>query len=689
YPHESSGITTTHHDKPEESRISRMATKMKETVINVTLTPTERQKRLLPYENFYLTQGQFQRPGQFQRYQFDNQPPKESYQQNPSAQDVLYQNKFTPFLESNAIPGPFRPMIPTRQPVEYNKVPDYSEIYDKLSQLKLQNRRPAYFDNYRPQPVRYVQKPKVNFIQNYKAQPVKTTIETFVATNIDVPDSQEEYNPQVTPANNYDKVAFLKTFGGNEKPYANQQIAMEIPSASYPQQNYQAVFVGKPYQAQKGKPYIVVQARPEGQRVNLQPVRAQKPIIVLQRKPSYSSKPVGQDQYAPVTFLPLDADYRDQYGQAQPQNLRVEPQRVQVQPQVVQVQPEYVTPTYEEYQTATPKYDEYQTIAPKYEYQTVAPTADPPRTENANALGQILKQLQANNALPQTLTADNIDNSIKTLVRILEALKTRQKTLRPIVVEDDVSSEYHDTENEADVGAGAHEVGLPGTVTQSFPGDAPEGRDARKTGSGLSGAVEHSADELQLQDAEIQGVLWGPRHELPAINPGVARLDTTSDYVIGFLRSAPWPSYLPWVWHYCDLNGGQASFLCPNGTIFSQVALTCDWWYNVKCASTPQLYVLNERLYKYIIPLSPKFPEDYSGPLVDKYLALKFQEMEEKMKKEKAGRKKASKEKEKEELQEIDEEHADQEHEIPKKPTVEAQERETLETIEDDNDNDK
>lgn len=25
------------------------------------------------------------------------------------------------------------------------------------------------------------------------------------------------------------------------------------------------------------------------------------------------------------------------------------------------------------------------------------------------------------------------------------------------------------------------------------------------------------------------------------------------------------------VWHYCDLNGGQASFLCPNGTIFSQV----------------------------------------------------------------------------------------------------------------------
>lgn len=82
------------------------------------------------------------------------------------------------------------------------------------------------------------------------------------------------------------------------------------------------------------------------------------------------------------------------------------------------------------------------------------------------------------------------------------------------------------------------------------------------------------------------------------------------------------------VWHYCDLNGGQASFLCPNGTIFSQVGLTCDWWFNVRCASTAQLYVLNERLYKYILPVKPSFPEDYSGPDVDRYLTEKFREMQ-------------------------------------------------------------
>ncbi|XP_050532849.1 uncharacterized protein LOC126900881 isoform X2 [Daktulosphaira vitifoliae] len=82
------------------------------------------------------------------------------------------------------------------------------------------------------------------------------------------------------------------------------------------------------------------------------------------------------------------------------------------------------------------------------------------------------------------------------------------------------------------------------------------------------------------------------------------------------------------VWHYCDLNGGQASFLCPNGTIFNQVSLTCDWWFNVKCDTTAQLYVLNERLYKYIIPSKPSFPEDFEGPLVDRYLEEKFKETE-------------------------------------------------------------
>ena len=33
-----------------------------------------------------------------------------------------------------------------------------------------------------------------------------------------------------------------------------------------------------------------------------------------------------------------------------------------------------------------------------------------------------------------------------------------------------------------------------------------------------------------------------------------------------------------------------ASFLCTNGTIFNQYELTCDWWYNVNCADSINLY---------------------------------------------------------------------------------------------------
>lgn len=35
------------------------------------------------------------------------------------------------------------------------------------------------------------------------------------------------------------------------------------------------------------------------------------------------------------------------------------------------------------------------------------------------------------------------------------------------------------------------------------------------------------------------------------------------------------------VWHWCLPNGRQFSFLCPNGTVFSQSARVCDWWFKV------------------------------------------------------------------------------------------------------------
>ncbi|XP_061397975.1 dual specificity protein kinase splA [Musca vetustissima] len=224
-----------------------------------------------------------------------------------------------------------------------------------------------------------------------------------------------------------------------------------------------------------------------------------------------------------------------------------------------------------------------------------------------SSLAEILHKLQESNHLPHTLTPENIDNSIKTLIRILNNLKKTQTI-----------------------------VANPPQHHENSPSISPDYDYATGSEEHEHG---HGDEHLSAPIAAITPNKHpGPSTGRPGIDyPNYAEIPQTSfdcsqQRYKGFFGD---PETNCQVWHYCDLNGGKASFLCPNGTIFSQIALTCDWWFNVKCATTAQLYVLNERLYKYILPFTPKFPEDYSGPLVDKYLALKFQEMEEKMRLEK------------------------------------------------------
>ncbi|KAG7210017.1 hypothetical protein KM043_011597 [Ampulex compressa] len=52
------------------------------------------------------------------------------------------------------------------------------------------------------------------------------------------------------------------------------------------------------------------------------------------------------------------------------------------------------------------------------------------------------------------------------------------------------------------------------------------------------------------------------------------------------------------VWHWCLPSGRQYSFLCPNGTVFSQTARVCDWWFKVDCNDSPRLYGINDDLYR-------------------------------------------------------------------------------------------
>ncbi|XP_055344943.1 uncharacterized protein LOC129592840 [Paramacrobiotus metropolitanus] len=48
----------------------------------------------------------------------------------------------------------------------------------------------------------------------------------------------------------------------------------------------------------------------------------------------------------------------------------------------------------------------------------------------------------------------------------------------------------------------------------------------------------------------------------------------------------------------CDANGLKWNYLCPNSTLFNQITLTCDWYFNVDCSRTSQYYdYSNSRLY--------------------------------------------------------------------------------------------
>ncbi|XP_055348152.1 uncharacterized protein LOC129595240 [Paramacrobiotus metropolitanus] len=53
------------------------------------------------------------------------------------------------------------------------------------------------------------------------------------------------------------------------------------------------------------------------------------------------------------------------------------------------------------------------------------------------------------------------------------------------------------------------------------------------------------------------------------------------------------------VFHRCDINGNQTSYLCPNMSVFNSITLVCDWWFNVDCSKAAQFDdYSNSRLYQ-------------------------------------------------------------------------------------------
>ncbi|GAV08291.1 hypothetical protein RvY_18007 [Ramazzottius varieornatus] len=53
------------------------------------------------------------------------------------------------------------------------------------------------------------------------------------------------------------------------------------------------------------------------------------------------------------------------------------------------------------------------------------------------------------------------------------------------------------------------------------------------------------------------------------------------------------------VFHRCDVNGNLTSYLCPNMSLFNQITLVCDWFWNVDCSQSKQFQdYSNSRLYQ-------------------------------------------------------------------------------------------
>jgi len=160
---------------------------------------------------------------------------------------------------------------------------------------------------------------------------------------------------------------------------------------------------------------------------------------------------------------------------------------------------------------------------------------------HTNSLSEILKKLQDSNHLPHTLTPDNIDNSIRTLIKILNNLKQSQQ-----VAEQPQQHHYESNEN-----GNKHNHNTNDDDYYDYNSNDSDNNSEVNTNVGLGA------------NSGKPGIDYPAFYEIPPTS-----FNCKDQRYKGFFGD---PETNCQVWHYCDLNGGQASFLCPNGTIFSQV----------------------------------------------------------------------------------------------------------------------
>merc|ERR1739848_360709 len=106
-------------------------------------------------------------------------------------------------------------------------------------------------------------------------------------------------------------------------------------------------------------------------------------------------------------------------------------------------------------------------------------------------------------------------------------------------------------------------------------------------------AADDAADPLAALAANIPGV---PGEDYPIYSEVPESGFSCEGQVDGGYYADPEAECQ--AFHICTADGAgglaKYSFLCPNGTLFTQNYFICDWWFNFDCSTAEELYSLND-----------------------------------------------------------------------------------------------
>ncbi|XP_075227295.1 uncharacterized protein LOC142327839 [Lycorma delicatula] len=99
------------------------------------------------------------------------------------------------------------------------------------------------------------------------------------------------------------------------------------------------------------------------------------------------------------------------------------------------------------------------------------------------------------------------------------------------------------------------------------------------------------AEELEsasIEDTDDEAIPGEPQHDYP-VYEGIPQtaFSCTGKHVPAYYADVEARCQ---VFHICDVGGQKHSFLCPNGSVFNQKYLVCDWWYDFTCDNAENLF---------------------------------------------------------------------------------------------------